>query len=800
MIVTIEAFLRKRLRVFSPEEWMARLLNLSKTKDASAASGLVMIQIDGLGFTQVNRAIQKGTMPFLARLLKKEGYGIRRHYTGLPSNTPAVQGALFYGFKSCVPAFSFKDSQSGKVFNMFSPESAAAVEDRLKDKGEPLLKEGSAYGNIFTGGAKEAHFCASSIGWGGLLKAANPFGIPLGILLNFHIFIRALFLILVEFTLALFDSIRGILSGKGLLGEISFIPLRVAICVLLREVITTGAKIDAARGLPVIHLNLAGYDEQAHHRGPTSAFAHWSLRGIDSAIARVWKAARRSEYRHYDIFIYSDHGQEDTVSYHHEYGRSVQEAVDQVLEEKISSRKWQTEFNRHTPYWRAHLLRNTPRKKSETAEAESKDASLRAVVAAMGNVGHIYPPETLSSEEKEKIALQLIALAKIPIVMASTGPDKALAWNARGKFILPEEADKVIETDHPFFKEVARDLVELCHHPDSGELLIFGWRKGPKSLTFHGEQGSHAGPGPEETSGFALLPMGALPRCTPPQSAADPPLAGICTQDLRDAAFRALGNGNKHAAAMPESAVPITGPTVLRIMTYNVHSCMGRDGKISPSRIAGIIARHDPDIIALQELNANEQAHQAQIIAQKLCMSFHFHPCLSVKKGQRGNAIFSKFPMRLVRDGSLPRLPRTPFLEPRGALWVEIDRQGLKVQVFNTHLSLSSLEGLLQMKALCGPDWIGNPACQGPVVFCGDLNALSNSKICKYLGQVLKNTHFELNGQRSLKTLPSFYPLGLVDHIFVGPGLKTVKIEVPKTELEKMSSDHLPLIVEVQVG
>jgi endonuclease/exonuclease/phosphatase family metal-dependent hydrolase len=52
---------------------------------------------------------------------------------------------------------------------------------------------------------------------------------------------------------------------------------------------------------------------------------------------------------------------------------------------------------------------------------------------------------------------------------------------------------------------------------------------------------------------------------------------------------------------------------------------MGRDGKISPNRIAGIIARHDPDIIALQELKTNEQAHQAQIIAQKLAMKFHFH-------------------------------------------------------------------------------------------------------------------------------------------------------------------------------
>ena len=321
--------------------------------------------------------------------------------------------------------------------------------------------------------------------------------------------------------------------------------------------------------------------------------------------------------------------------------------------------------------------------------------------------------------------------------------------------------------------------------------MIFGWRKGPKSLTFYAAQGSHAGPGPEETSGFALLPMGALPRS---------PKESIGTQDLRDAAFRAQGITNENTAAKLEGAVPLTGPSVLRIMTYNVHGCMGRDGKISPNRIAGIIARHNPNIIALQELRSDEQVHQAEVIAKKLAMTCHFHPCLSIKKGQRGNAIFSKFPMRLVRNGSLPKLSRTPFLEPRGALWVEIDARGVKIQVLTTHLSLSSRERLLQIKALLGPDWLGNLACQDPVIFCGDFNALAQSKIFKNVVLVLKNTHFDLNSHRSLKTLPSFFPLGLVDHIFVGPGFKTTKIEVPKTALEKMSSDHLPLIVEVQAG
>lgn len=814
MIVRIEAFIRKLWRVFSPEEWMARLLNLPKAKDSAAKPGLVMVQIDGLGFTQFERAIQKGSVPFLTRLWEKEGYTNRRHYTGLPSNTPAVQAQLFYGVKNCVPAFSFKDSRSGEVFNMFNPESASAVEDRLKDRGAPLLKGGSAYGNIFTGGANEAHFCVSSIGWGSLLsllKAASPLGMPLVIFLNLHIFIRALFLILVELILAVVDSIRGIISGKKFMSEIGYIPLRAAVCVLLREVIVAGAKIDIARGLPVIHINLAGYDEQAHHRGPQSAFAHWSLRGIDSATAKVWKAAQRAQQRHYDVFVYSDHGQENTTSYHEEYGRTIDEAVNEIFKKQTSSGLWRLEFSQGYPYWRAHTLRNRPEKKREAGssrpEAKESDATLRVVVAAMGNVGLIYPPQPLSPEEKEALARDLVLSAKVPFVMTKDGPGRAIAWNTQGKYIFPEEADKVIEASHPFFEDVTHDLVELCHHPDAGELLIFGWRKGSKSLTFHTEQGSHAGPGPEETSGFALLPMGALARSSPPKRAADPPLAGICTQDLRNAAFRAQGaclpagrRGDENISAIPESTVHVTDPPNLRIMTYNVHACMGRDGKISPNRIAGIIARHDPDIIALQELGSSEQAHQAEVIAKKLVMACHFHPCLSMKKGQRGNAIFSKFSMRLVRNGSLPKLHRMPFLESRGALWVEIDVRGVKIQVLTTHLSLSSRERLLQMKALLGLDWLGSPSCPDPVIFCGDFNALARSKIFKNIGPKLKNTHLDLNGYRFLKTLPSFYPLGLVDHIFVGPRFKTTKIEVPKTALEKMASDHLPLIVDVQIG
>ena len=41
----------------------------------------------------------------------------------------------------------------------------------------------------------------------------------------------------------------------------------------------------------------------------------------------------------------------------------------------------------------------------------------------------------------------------------------------------------------------------------------------------------------------------------------------------------------------------------LRIITYNIHRCIGGDRKISPERISDVISVHQPDVVALQEVD-----------------------------------------------------------------------------------------------------------------------------------------------------------------------------------------------------
>ena len=169
------------------------------------------------------------------------------------------------------------------------------------------------------------------MGWDGVLWAVNPLVFPFLVILYVDIFIRTLILVFIEFFLAVFECMRGTLKGRLFFRELELVWQRSLVCVLLREFITAGVCIDIMRGVPVIHLNFLGYDEQAHGRGPSSGFAHWSLRGIDDAIKRIYNVIKDPRHRHYDLWVYSDHGQAKTTPYFVKYGRTTEEAVQELF-------------------------------------------------------------------------------------------------------------------------------------------------------------------------------------------------------------------------------------------------------------------------------------------------------------------------------------------------------------------------------------------------------------------------------------------------------------------------------------
>jgi endonuclease/exonuclease/phosphatase family metal-dependent hydrolase len=240
---------------------------------------------------------------------------------------------------------------------------------------------------------------------------------------------------------------------------------------------------------------------------------------------------------------------------------------------------------------------------------------------------------------------------------------------------------------------------------------------------------------------------------------------------------------------------------VFRILTYNVHHCRGTDGRLSPARIAEVIASCRPDIVALQELDVGRPrtngVDQAHAIAQDLGMHMLFHPSVQVMEEKYGNAILTTHPAKLVKAGPLPS---RPGLEARGALWASIQIAGVDLQVVTTHLGLRRPERLLQVDALIGPEWLGRRDRREPLVLLGDLNALPRSRVYQRIAARMRDAQASSPAHRPSATFPSRLPLARIDHVFVDGFLDVVRAEVLRTPQARIASDHLPLVVELRLS
>jgi len=793
MLERTEIFIRRLRRYLSRSNLLIRLFGLSKTDPSSDGKGLVLIQIDALSRKELERALSAGRMPFLKNLLDAQGYELHSHYSGMPCSTASVQAELFYGVKSAVPAFSFFDRHTNRVLTMFNPRDALEIEQRLQEQGKPLLTGGSSYSNIYSGGAEEAHFCISNLGLGEILKNRYPLGFIVLMTLHIYSLIRTGFLLIIEAVLAVIDCIRGLIRGKDLWKELKFVPSRVAMCILLREIITIGAKIDVARGIPVIHLNLMGYHEQSHRRGATSHFAHWTLRGINDAIKRIWKAAHRSVMRDYDVWIYSDHGQVDAVPYEKKFGRSIQQAVAEVFEQSLAFSE------KHHSLKKIGFLARMGLRRAELFTklfpSSLDEPSEKALIRSLGPAGHIYFRETIEPEEKERFARNLIRKANVPVVAYLNGDHGVRIRTRNNTFDLPQQARQVFDPAAPFFKEMTNDFITASHQPNAGDIIIYGWQGDTKEYyTFATENGSHGGFTRGETDGFVLV--------SKETSLVNTKKGYARPMDIRASAFEFLGEETKQKR-IGYALLPLHEKDTLRIMTYNVHGCVGMDGRLSARRIAKVISQYEPDVVALQELDvgrARSGGHdQAMLIAERLNMEHHFHASMQIAEEQFGDAILSSYPMRLIKKGKLSRQPRFSFMESRGAIWVEIDFHGTSLQIINTHLGLNKKERLLHTKELLGEQWLQNSQSKGPVILCGDFNAFPGSKVLNLFQNTLVNVQKQAGWIRYRSTWFGRFPFVCLDYIFVAPDFEVSQVEIGDSILARLASDHRPLLTEIKI-
>ena len=219
------------------------------------------------------------------------------------------------------------------------------------------------------------------------------------------------------------------------------------------------------------------------------------------------------------------------------------------------------------------------------------------------------------------------------------------------------------------------------------------------------------------------------------------------------------------------------------------------DRRVRPERIAEVLSEIDADVIALQEVigpGPGGPGH-AEGIGAALGMGWVMAPTRELRCHQFGNVVLSRFP---IRDHAQHDLTWKNS-EPRNSQRVEIDLGPGTVQIYNVHLGTALLERRYQAAKLA--TWVHDRRVSAPKIVLGDFNEWARPLAADILGERLRSVDLFKHVKRR-RTYPGFFPLLHLDHIYYLGHVEIRKIDLPRTRLAKMASDHLPLIAEIRVS
>jgi endonuclease/exonuclease/phosphatase family metal-dependent hydrolase len=232
----------------------------------------------------------------------------------------------------------------------------------------------------------------------------------------------------------------------------------------------------------------------------------------------------------------------------------------------------------------------------------------------------------------------------------------------------------------------------------------------------------------------------------------------------------------------------------VRVATYNIHRCRGMDGRTRPDRTAAVLASLDADILALQEVIAAGPAGggQAELLGAALGMGWVMAPARQLRGAAFGNVVLSRFPVRHHAQYDLS----WKTCEPRCCQRVDVAIGDDTLHLYNVHLGTALLERRHQagrLSAILHDRRIGEPK-----IVLGDFNEWMRGLATAMLSERLKSIDLRAHLRRR-RTYPGVFPVLHLDHIYYEGKVEVVKLELPRTRLSLMASDHLPLIAELKV-
>lgn len=243
----------------------------------------------------------------------------------------------------------------------------------------------------------------------------------------------------------------------------------------------------------------------------------------------------------------------------------------------------------------------------------------------------------------------------------------------------------------------------------------------------------------------------------------------------------------------------------LRVLSYNIHKCIGGlDRRYDPLRVARVIARYDPDLVLLQEVDQNAHRsnadRQVDLLGDFLGFRHRtYFPNVRIRTGgEYGNAMLSRFPLTETSniDVTVPPKKKRSVLHARYRVRMNgaRNKHTRTLHVYNLHLGLSGIERKIQLKRFLESHPFVGLHHRTPILVGGDFNDVWGT-----LGRKLLAPAGFRGVNRPVQTFPAWGPLRPLDAIYVRGDVTLHHVHHARTALARRASDHLPLVADLRI-
>lgn len=493
----------------SDDVFLSEILRKSNTKARTHVEydrhGVVFVQLDGVPAPVLDWQLKAGNLPTIRRLIDEEGYVLDTWKTQLPSTTPASQAGILFGSNKDIPAFRWYEKATGKLIVANQLAGAAIIEKRLSSGNGLLAHDGVSVGNLFSGDAATNIMVMSKLS--GRRESLRRVGDYTRYLSSPFGFMRSVILSLGEMLKEIYQARRQV--ARDMQPRIkrhgSYVLLRAATNVLLRNLQTVIVVENMLKGKRAIYVDYLDYDEVAHHAGIARAESLASLSGLDRVLGILCRARAFAD-RNYEIVILSDHGQSQGATFRQLHkGKTLEALIAELTENSVPIHASTEPVENQS----SSLGKKQPAKSSVPKNGTS------IVITGSGNLGNIWLNEIKGRATKQKIDAQypklipgLLETAGIGVVLVATAAKNYHCISHQGSIDLRTGAVTGSNplADYPGVR--AQDLLRLASMQTAPDIAIISSYDPSKGEVHAFEElvGNHGGMGGWQRDAILLHP------------------------------------------------------------------------------------------------------------------------------------------------------------------------------------------------------------------------------------------------------------------------------------------------------